>query len=124
MSISLQTAKSITEGVRAAGREHDLKPLTVVVLDAGGHVATPPHRAMAPFGEQALVSLVAEAYSPGAPRSKRAFADWARIAGSLPSPETSAKIPVSTFVLPSCVGVEATIYLTFFTNDRELLGLV
>ena len=40
MSISLQTAKSITEGVRAAGREHDLKPLTVVVLDAGGHVVS------------------------------------------------------------------------------------
>ena len=38
MSIGLQTAKSITEGVRAAGREHSLKPLTVVVLDAGGHV--------------------------------------------------------------------------------------
>ena len=40
MSIGLQTAKSITEGVRAAGREHSLKPLTVVVLDAGGHVVS------------------------------------------------------------------------------------
>lgn len=38
MSISLDTAKSITAGVRAAAREHGLKPLTVVVLDAGGHV--------------------------------------------------------------------------------------
>ena len=38
MSIDLETAKSITVGVRAAGKDHGLKPLTVVVLDAGGHV--------------------------------------------------------------------------------------
>ena len=38
MSISLETAKYITAGVRAAAKEHGLKPLTVVVLDAGGHV--------------------------------------------------------------------------------------
>lgn len=38
MSIGLETAKSITAGVRAAGEDHGLKPLTVVVLDAGGHV--------------------------------------------------------------------------------------
>ena len=40
MSIGLETAKSITAGVRAAAKEHDLKPLTVVVLDAGGHVVS------------------------------------------------------------------------------------
>ena len=40
MSISLETAKSITAGARAAGKEHGLKPLTVVVLDAGGHVVS------------------------------------------------------------------------------------
>jgi uncharacterized protein GlcG (DUF336 family) len=34
----LETAKAITAGARAAGRERGLKPLTVVVLDAGGHV--------------------------------------------------------------------------------------
>ena len=38
MSINLETAKTITAGVRAAGRERGLKPLTVVVLDRGGHV--------------------------------------------------------------------------------------
>ncbi len=38
MSIGLETAKSITAGVLAAGKQHGLKPLTVVVLDAGGHV--------------------------------------------------------------------------------------
>ena len=38
MSISLETAKIITAGVRAAAQERGLKPLTVVVLDAGGHV--------------------------------------------------------------------------------------
>jgi uncharacterized protein GlcG (DUF336 family) len=38
LSIDLETAKSITAGVRAAGKDHGLKPLTVVVLDSGGHV--------------------------------------------------------------------------------------
>lgn len=40
MSISLEIAKTITDAVRAAGREYRLKPLTVVVLDAGGHVVS------------------------------------------------------------------------------------
>ena len=40
MSIGLETARIITDGVRAAGKEHGLKPLTVVVLDAGGHVVS------------------------------------------------------------------------------------
>ena len=40
MSIGLEIAKFITAGVRAAGRDHGLKPLTVVVLDAGGHVVS------------------------------------------------------------------------------------
>jgi uncharacterized protein GlcG (DUF336 family) len=38
VNISLETAKTITAGARTAGKEHGLKPLTVVVLDAGGHV--------------------------------------------------------------------------------------
>jgi uncharacterized protein GlcG (DUF336 family) len=38
VSIGLETARSITAGARAAGKDHGLKPLTVVVLDAGGHV--------------------------------------------------------------------------------------
>jgi uncharacterized protein GlcG (DUF336 family) len=38
VSIGLETARSITAGARAAAREYGLKPLTVVVLDAGGHV--------------------------------------------------------------------------------------
>ncbi|WP_293573393.1 heme-binding protein [Phaeobacter sp.] len=38
MSISLDQAKTIIEATRAKGRDMDLKPLSVVVLDAGGHV--------------------------------------------------------------------------------------
>ncbi len=38
MAIDLQTARTVIEGARAAARDQDLKPLTVVVLDAGGHV--------------------------------------------------------------------------------------
>ena len=38
MAIDLQTARTVIEGARAAARDKGLKPLTVVVLDAGGHV--------------------------------------------------------------------------------------
>ncbi|QIX26479.1 heme-binding protein [Nocardioides sp. JQ2195] len=38
MSITLETARTIIAGARAAGADAALKPLTVVVLDAGGHV--------------------------------------------------------------------------------------
>ena len=44
MSIGLETAKSITAGARAAAKEYGLKPLTVVVLDAGGHVVSVERR--------------------------------------------------------------------------------
>ncbi|NSX53615.1 GlcG/HbpS family heme-binding protein [Parasulfitobacter algicola] len=36
--ISLRRAKSIIRATLAEGREMDLKPLSVIVLDAGGHV--------------------------------------------------------------------------------------
>jgi hypothetical protein len=45
-------------------------------VEPGGKVATPPRRATAPFGEQALVSLVAEPYAPGGAKSKRAILAW------------------------------------------------
>jgi hypothetical protein len=48
----------------------------VATVDPGGKVSVAPHRATAPFGEQALVSLVAESYEPAAPRSKRALLAW------------------------------------------------
>ena len=37
-TLNLDTARSIIAGARAHGSSADLKPLTVVVLDAGGHV--------------------------------------------------------------------------------------
>ena len=38
MNIDLATAQSIIAQALATGQEHGFKPLTVVVLDAGGHV--------------------------------------------------------------------------------------
>jgi uncharacterized protein GlcG (DUF336 family) len=38
MSLDLETARSMIAATRAAGRELGLQPLTVVVLDPGGHV--------------------------------------------------------------------------------------
>jgi uncharacterized protein GlcG (DUF336 family) len=40
MSVDLATAKAITAGAQAHAAEAGLKPLTVVVLDAGGHVTS------------------------------------------------------------------------------------
>jgi hypothetical protein len=45
-------------------------------VDPGGKVSTPPHRATTPFGEQALVSLVASPYTPGGGRAKHAALAW------------------------------------------------
>ncbi len=36
--ISLEQARTVISAARTHGREHGLKPLTVVVLDAGGHL--------------------------------------------------------------------------------------
>lgn len=38
MSLNLDTARAIVAGARAAGHENGFKPLTIVVLDTGGHV--------------------------------------------------------------------------------------
>ena len=38
MSMSLDTAREIIAAARAHGREHEFNPLSVVILDAGGHV--------------------------------------------------------------------------------------
>ncbi|QFG68493.1 GlcG/HbpS family heme-binding protein [Ornithinimicrobium pratense] len=38
MTIDLESARNLIAGARAAAKERGLKPLTVVVLDAGGHV--------------------------------------------------------------------------------------
>jgi len=38
VSLDLETARRIVAGTRAHGHEAGFKPLTVVVLDAGGHV--------------------------------------------------------------------------------------
>jgi Uncharacterized protein, possibly involved in utilization of glycolate and propanediol len=38
MTITLDSARAIISGARAHGCGNELKPLTVVVLDAGGHV--------------------------------------------------------------------------------------
>jgi len=38
MTLDLETARTVIAAARSHGREADLKPLTVVVLDPGGHV--------------------------------------------------------------------------------------
>lgn len=50
MSLSLEHARTMIAGARAAGAEHGFKPLTVVVLDAGGHVVAAEREDGASFG--------------------------------------------------------------------------
>lgn len=38
MTLTLETARTIIDEALAAGRQHGFKPLTVAVLDAGGHL--------------------------------------------------------------------------------------
>ncbi|MGH3745261.1 MAG: GlcG/HbpS family heme-binding protein [Mycobacteriales bacterium] len=38
MTLTLEVARTIVAAARAAGRDHGFAPLSVVVLDAGGHV--------------------------------------------------------------------------------------
>lgn len=38
MSVTLEQAKLIVDGAQHAGRQHEMMPLTVAVLDAGGHL--------------------------------------------------------------------------------------
>ena len=45
-------------------------------VDPGGRISAAPHRATPPIGEQALVSLMAAPWAPGAGRSKRALLAW------------------------------------------------
>ncbi len=48
----------------------------LAVIERGGKIAVAPRRATAPFGEQALVSLVAQGYAPDVAQSKRALLAW------------------------------------------------
>ena len=49
MSIDLQTARPIVGEALSAARAEGLKPLTVVVLDAGGHLTWSDGRAQGPL---------------------------------------------------------------------------
>jgi hypothetical protein len=61
-------------------REIDASVMIAAVAP-GGKVTSAPHRATPPFGEQALVSLVASAYGPSADRGKRALIAWEDLLG-------------------------------------------
>ncbi|WP_323035380.1 heme-binding protein [Pararhodobacter sp.] len=54
MSVTLEQARVIIAATRAKGREMGLKPLSVVVLDAGGHVVAFEREDGAPVGRFAL----------------------------------------------------------------------
>jgi hypothetical protein len=75
----------------------------LAVVEPGGKIATPPHRATSPFGEQALVSLVAEAYVPGGPRSKRALLAWE---DQIRAPRESRLIHLATVGADGTLGKE------------------
>ena len=54
MTLALDQARTIIAAARASGREMGLKPLSVVVLDAGGHVVAFEREDGAPVGRFAV----------------------------------------------------------------------
>lgn len=54
MPLGLEQARAIIAGTRAKGRDMGLKPLAVVVLDAGGHVLAFEREDKAPPGRFAI----------------------------------------------------------------------
>ena len=74
--INLDQARAIIAASRAKGRELDLKPLTVVVLDAGGHVVALEREDGAAFGRpQIAIGKASGALAMGT--SSRALGDMA-----------------------------------------------
>lgn len=61
-------------------REIDASVMLAAVAK-GGKVTKAPHKATAPFGEQALVSLTAEEYGSGAAPSKKVLLAWEDLLG-------------------------------------------
>jgi hypothetical protein len=72
-------------------------------VDPGGKVSTAPHRATTPFGEQALVSLVASPYLAGGTRGKRAALAWEDL---LRSPRDGRLIHLATLGPDGSLGKE------------------
>jgi len=54
MTLTLDQARTIIATARARGREKEMRPLSVVVLDAGGHVLAFEREDGAPVGRFAL----------------------------------------------------------------------
>jgi len=79
-------------------------------VDPGGKTAAPPRRATAPFGEQALVTLVAEAYAPGGAKSKRGLLAWEDL---LKAPRDGRSIHLATLGPDGVLGKDrATLVLS------------
>ena len=60
--ISLEQARTVISAARAHGREHGLKPLTVAVLDAGGHLGAMESGDRSGYGRP----QIAQGKAPGA----------------------------------------------------------
>jgi uncharacterized protein GlcG (DUF336 family) len=62
--LSLDQARAIIAAARARGRELALKPLTVVVLDAGGHMVAMEREDGAAYGRPQIAGAKLPAPSP------------------------------------------------------------
>jgi hypothetical protein len=106
------TAQVDVEIVEVDGRyvlawtdERDIDACVFVAsLEPGGKLGVAPHRATSPFGEQALVSLVASPFVPGArPKSKRALLAWEDL---LNAPHEGRLIHLATLGPDTALGPE------------------
>ena len=87
-------------------------------VDPGGKVSTAPHRATTPFGEQALVSLVAAPYSPGGTRGKRAALAWEDL---LRSPRDGRLIHLATLGPDGGLGKERATLIFAASGPPDLV---
>lgn len=85
----------------------------------GGKIASAPHRATAPFGEQALVELVATPYGPGAEPAKEALLAWDEL---LTVPQGGRLIHLAPVRPDASVG-EARGVLTFSSSGPPDLAI-
>lgn len=106
MTLTLKAAEAIIDGALAEAAKRDLKPLTVVVLDAGGHAVALKRQDGATFLRADVAT--AKAWTALGLGSSRAFADMAaerpQFASSLTAITGGRMAPAAGGVLVTSAG--------------------
>lgn len=99
--ISLEQARTIISGARSSGRTLGLKPLTVVVLDAGGHLVAMEREDGSGFGRPDI----AEGKASGALAMGTSSRELGNIAAERPQFMAALSVAWAGKVIPAAGGV-------------------